>query len=59
MGEDLERSPGDNDQPDELVAGLKAEVARLRAEVARLKAKNAELIQAAADRDFERPPHYR
>lgn len=39
-------------------AALEAELDRLRAKVARLEADKATLLKAAADRDYERPPHY-
>jgi hypothetical protein len=34
------------------------EVEELRREVSALRAQNAELLRVAAERDFERPPHY-
>ncbi len=37
---------------------LVAEVKSLLSEVAELRAKNLELLRAAVQRDFERPPHY-
>jgi len=37
---------------------LVAEVTSLLTEVAELRAKNMELLRAAVERDFERPPHY-
>ncbi len=37
---------------------LVAEVTSLLAEVAELRAKNLELLRAAVQRDYERPPHY-
>jgi hypothetical protein len=37
---------------------LVAEVKRLLNEVAELRAKNLELLRAAVQRDYERPPHY-
>jgi len=37
---------------------LVAEVTSLLNEVAELRAKNMELLRAAVERDFERPPHY-
>jgi uncharacterized coiled-coil protein SlyX len=39
-------------------AELEREVESLRREVALLREKNAELLRDAAERDFERPPHY-
>lgn len=40
------------------VARLSAEVARLGTEVARLRADKGALLRRAAERDYERPPHY-
>jgi hypothetical protein len=37
---------------------LVAEVKRLLNEVAELRARNLELLRAAVQRDYERPPHY-
>jgi hypothetical protein len=37
---------------------LVTEVKRLLNEVAELRAKNLELLRAAVQRDYERPPHY-
>jgi hypothetical protein len=37
---------------------LVAEVKSLLSEVAELRAKNLELLRAAVQRDYERPPHY-
>jgi hypothetical protein len=37
---------------------LVAEVRSLLAQVAELRAKNLELLRAAVQRDYERPPHY-
>lgn len=37
---------------------LQAEVEHLRARVARLEADKAALLRRAAERDYERPPHY-
>jgi hypothetical protein len=37
---------------------LVAEVRSLLGEVAELRAKNLELLRAAVERDYERPPHY-
>lgn len=34
------------------------ELSRLRAEVARLRSEKAALLRRAAERDYERPPHY-
>ena len=42
------------DQCHELVAEVKS----LLSEVAELRAKNIELLRAAVQRDYERPPHY-
>lgn len=37
---------------------LQAEIDELRALVRTLRAKNDELVRAATNRDYERPPHY-
>jgi hypothetical protein len=37
---------------------LVAEVKRLLNEVTELRAKNLELLRAAVQRDYERPPHF-
>lgn len=37
---------------------LVAEVTSLLNQVAELRAKNLELLRAAVQRDYERPPHY-
>jgi hypothetical protein len=37
---------------------LVAEVRSLLGQVAELRAKNLELLRAAVQRDYERPPHY-
>jgi hypothetical protein len=37
---------------------LVAEVTALLAQVAELRAKNLDLLRAAVQRDYERPPHY-
>jgi hypothetical protein len=46
------------DKPCERCHELVAEVKSLLAEVAELRAKNLELLRAAVQRDYERPPHY-
>jgi hypothetical protein len=48
----------DEARPDADTLALRAEVVRLRAEVARLQQDKAALLRAAAERDYERPPHY-
>ena len=37
---------------------LAAELEDLRGQIARLRSENAALLQAAINRDYERPPHY-
>ena len=49
----------DQDEREARIAELEAEVLQLRAQVVRLRAQNADLLQSAIDRDYEKPPHYR
>ena len=46
------------DEPCERCHELVTEVKALLAQVAELRAKNLELLRAAVQRDYERPPHY-
>jgi hypothetical protein len=46
------------DFPCERCQELVAEVRSLLGQVAELRAKNLELLRAAVQRDYERPPHY-
>jgi uncharacterized coiled-coil protein SlyX len=49
---------GDRDGRCARCAEREAELEELRAQVARLRSENAALLQAAINRDYERPPHY-
>jgi hypothetical protein len=46
------------DTPCERCQELVAEVRSLLSQVAELRAKNLELLRAAVQSDYERPPHY-
>lgn len=50
-------SAEENEPVGELEA-LRQEVARLKARVRELENERLDLLRRAADRDFERPPHY-
>ena len=53
-----EQHGDDEDEVCERCQELVTEVRSLLAEVAELRAKNLELLRAAVQRDYERPPHY-
>jgi hypothetical protein len=53
-----EQHDDNEDEPCERCQELVAEVRTLLAQVAELRAKNLELLRAAVQRDYERPPHY-
>lgn len=50
---------GDDPATEQELSALRAEVEQLRARVARLEAEKAEILRRNAERDYERPPHYR
>jgi hypothetical protein len=53
-----EHHDDDEDEACERCQELVAEVRSLLSQVAELRAKNLELLRAAVQRDYERPPHY-
>ena len=59
MSDEQHDDDEDEDEVCERCHELVAEVRSLLAEVAELRAKNLELLRAAVQRDYERPPHYR
>jgi hypothetical protein len=53
-----ERRDDNENEACERCQELVAEVRSLLGQVAELRAKNLELLRAAVQRDYERPPHY-